>query len=745
MEEGGRSLKMALILTFIFCITTSGFVFAQTAEDYFQQGKANLENELLTEANNNFQQALGLDPNHEGANLFYALTRLAVISQTSSFNTLLDRAGVSSSGRTVFNWTADFARDPTGKILLPPNSPTGAELQSYLKTDILPEVNSSLNNLSKVSNAYATIFRLLTAGGTGTLSGPNTLTDSTQSWINNEFGGFRIVVAGIEYTIVSNTVNTITVSPDWSLSPGSYSYNVFEPIDIDYGDVLVFKGALTAAKAGIYIVTAYNLDVDIDVLLSLYNAATLNIQTDIINAYPQLLALLPDQQLPQAKLILKEAISLLTAAIDFIVSETNPQDYDLIVIDNPADVERFRLLLADVDSALDTTTTIREIGYPVNLSQFFGQPKTLRNYLPTFTKQTFIAANTFPDPTFGGILPAMTSSELNQLLWNYVLYPEALRWTSVSLAGVSTSWGLSAVHFTSGGEGWTVGSDSYNHRGVLLHYSNGAWASVIPPTVSTNWYLASVHFTSAGEGWAVGSDSYNHRGVLLHYSNGTWASVIPPTVSTNWYLASVHFTSGGEGWAVGSDYSNGRGVLLHYLNGIWTSLAPPPQSPSFLSSVYFTSPNEGWAAGMGNVFLRYYNGSWTAVMLPDVGKMVWWSGIYFDPSGDGWIVGENWLTGGGVLLKYSTPGIFVGQDGLCGGNNTCYTSIQDGIDSAQSYAIMEITQETYNENVILNIPKVVTLQGGWDTNFTSSSSYTTINGSITITNGTMIFEYIILK
>jgi hypothetical protein len=44
--------------------------------------------------------------------------------------------------------------------------------------------------------------------------------------------------------------------------------------------------------------------------------------------------------------------------------------------------------------------------------------------------------------------------------------------------------------------------------------------------------------------------------------------------------------------------------------------------------------------------------------------------------------------------------------------------------------------------VILNVPKVVTLRGGWDTNFTSSSSYSTINGSITITNGTMIIEYI---
>ena len=64
---------------------------------------------------------------------------------------------------------------------------------------------------------------------------------------------------------------------------------------------------------------------------------------------------------------------------------------------------------------------------------------------------------------------------------------------------------------------------------------------------------------------------------------------------------------------------------------------------------------------------------------------------------------------------------------------------------ASGPSIIEITQETYNENIVLDFDEEITLEGGWDTNFTSCSSYTTINGSITITNGTMIFEYIILE
>jgi hypothetical protein len=83
--------------------------------------------------------------------------------------------------------------------------------------------------------------------------------------------------------------------------------------------------------------------------------------------------------------------------------------------------------------------------------------------------------------------------------------------------------------------------------------------------VSAYWDLSGVYFTSADEGWAVGSEIENYRGVLVHYQSGTWTSVTPPTVSANpWELYGVHFTSADEGWAVGGDYANTRGVLLYY-------------------------------------------------------------------------------------------------------------------------------------------------------------------------------------
>jgi putative transposase len=114
-------------------------------------------------------------------------------------------------------------------------------------------------------------------------------------------------------------------------------------------------------------------------------------------------------------------------------------------------------------------------------------------------------------------------------------------WSNVPPPAVSTNWQLNGVSFTSSGDGWAVGTDNTNFRGVLLHYSGGTWSNVLPPAVSANWGLKGVSFTSSGDGWAVGTDSTNSIGVLLHYSGGTWSNVLPPAVSANWELTGVSF------------------------------------------------------------------------------------------------------------------------------------------------------------------------------------------------------------
>ena len=67
------------------------------------------------------------------------------------------------------------------------------------------------------------------------------------------------------------------------------------------------------------------------------------------------------------------------------------------------------------------------------------------------------------------------------------------------------------------------------------------------------------------------------------------------------------------------------------------------------------------------------------------------------------------------------------------------------MDSSESFTVINVTQETYAENIVFSGPKFFSLRGGWDLAFTSSSSYTVIQGSMTISNGKVIVEYITLR
>ena len=98
-----------------------------------------------------------------------------------------------------------------------------------------------------------------------------------------------------------------------------------------------------------------------------------------------------------------------------------------------------------------------------------------------------------------------------------------------------------------------------------------------------------------------------------------------------------------------------------------------------------------------------------------------------------------------TLMVTSVENIYISPDGSCGAKTPCFTSIQNGINSAQTFTIINITQDTFNENVTLDDPKVAILQGGWNSTFTAIQSNTTIDGSLTISDGTLIVENIVLQ
>jgi len=114
--------------------------------------------------------------------------------------------------------------------------------------------------------------------------------------------------------------------------------------------------------------------------------------------------------------------------------------------------------------------------------------------------------------------------------------------------------------------------------------------------------------------------------------------------------------------------------------------------------------------------------------------------------------GDDDVAANGFIVDQGGPGApwntsYVSKDGQCNVHTPCFPNIQNAIasSSASGPSIVKITLGNYIENVLLDFEQGITLEGGWDTNFASSSSSTTIQGSLTITHGTMFLENIILK
>ncbi|MBW2738280.1 MAG: hypothetical protein JRE64_05400 [Deltaproteobacteria bacterium] len=103
-------------------------------------------------------------------------------------------------------------------------------------------------------------------------------------------------------------------------------------VEVDYGDVLLFRSALYTLKSAILIATAYNLDIDLRELVVLGNAGILQIQRDILDKYSDFLDLRPADgvnSLTDAKQALLNGIDAYKDAFNFITTESDLQENDL--------------------------------------------------------------------------------------------------------------------------------------------------------------------------------------------------------------------------------------------------------------------------------------------------------------------------------------------------------------------------------------------------------------------------------
>ena len=71
---------------------------------------------------------------------------------------------------------------------------------------------------------------------------------------------------------------------------------------------------------------------------------------------------------------------------------------------------------------------------------------------------------------------------------------------------------------------------------------------------------------------------------------------------------------------------------------------------------------------------------------------------------------------------------------------TNYATIQDAFNTVEDGGVIKLHSTIFNEDVVLNRSVSVTLQGGFNSDFTDRSGGSEINGSITIKDGTLTVD-----
>lgn len=112
--------------------------------------------------------------------------------------------------------------------------------------------------------------------------------------------------------------------------------------------------------------------------------------------------------------------------------------------------------------------------------------------------------------------------------------------------------------------------------------------------------------------------------------------------------------------------------------------------------------------------------------------------------GDNAFIAVGWL--GTILVDGDALPDLNGAVRVWHGYPVSYSSsIQTAYDNATSGDTIQITALQFNGDLTFDAPITVTMDGGYDFQFTGNPSSTTINGSLTITDGSVTANNIVIR
>lgn len=282
------------------------------------------------------------------ARFFYALTRVAAVgfdtygdgvANNNSLGGILDGFGSPSDDTKRSNFEAISFPE-----ILPDDSPTGSDLQSFLYDAVRPEIEGAIDNLDAISENFS------------------------KQWtepFNNE------------------------------------------TVESDHGDVLFFRATFKGVLATIYTQNAYNLDADIDEAINNDNKTTESFLNDESNFLALSTSFGSDligakNNFDSALEDLDNAIEWMQSE-----SDPQEDDFINLGDSTNAEIIQARADIDDAQNSLNVPTVMNDNEDPANaftldMSVFFaGLDFRSPNLLPPFSADD--PAGLFPDPTFGGI------------------------------------------------------------------------------------------------------------------------------------------------------------------------------------------------------------------------------------------------------------------------------------------------------------------------------------------------------
>jgi M6 family metalloprotease-like protein len=273
-------------------------------------------------------------------------------------------------------------------------------------------------------------------------------------------------------------------------------------------------------------------------------------------------------------------------------------------------------------------------------------------------------------------------------------YPDLYRYSNTTITPVG-SWDIMSNNTT-----------IPQHSGAYMKYKYTKWISTLPKITLSGFYTLEPLYSATNNIYRIDSPNSATEFYVLEFRkrNATFESAIP-----------------------------GEGLLIYRINTLAGGNANGPPD-----EIYIYRPGGTNTTTNGTISQANYNATVGRTAINDLTS----------PSG----FLSNDTAGGLDISNISTVGNTISfyVNSYCSpvklyGTFSYFATIQEGYDAASDSGIVETVALSFTENLLLsrNIP--VTLQGGYDCNYSSNSNWSIIAGSVIISGGPVTMENIIIR